>query len=161
MKKEGREAFSCFFMYYSIARSGVAATRVAKMPIDQGCHPRRVFWIYIYNVRCHRYLHAKFQEDWPKKKLKTFQLKFCCNVFGPDCTRLKVMCTLKCVSPLPMSWTVWNRSCTCDHSPFLCTPICAASDSCPQGSICSIFGTSAGSRSDRIWKGKWDILIKA
>ena len=31
------------FVYYSIVRAGVAATRVAKMSISQGCHPRRFF----------------------------------------------------------------------------------------------------------------------
>ena len=41
-KKEGKLS-SCFFIYYTIARAGVPATRVAKMPIIQGCHPRRFF----------------------------------------------------------------------------------------------------------------------
>ena len=47
-KRKEEILLSCFFVYYSIARSGVAANRVAKMPISQGCHLRRVFdFIYI------------------------------------------------------------------------------------------------------------------
>ena len=74
------------FMYYSIARSGIAATRVAKLPVSQGCHPRRIFLFHIYNIRCHMYLHAKFQKDLPKKQPKTFDLKIWDIVFGSDCT---------------------------------------------------------------------------
>ena len=40
---EERKHEESFFVYYSIVRAGVAATRVAKMTISQGCHPRRVF----------------------------------------------------------------------------------------------------------------------
>ena len=75
-------------MYYVIGRLKEATTRVAKMPIIQGCHPRRVFWFYIYNVRCQRYLHAKFQQDLPKKKLKIFYLKICCILFRSHCTHV-------------------------------------------------------------------------
>ena len=50
LQKEGRKAllFSIFFIYYTIARAGVSSTRVAKMPIIQGCHPRRFFFYFIY-----------------------------------------------------------------------------------------------------------------
>ena len=40
---EERKHDESFFVYYSIVRGGVAATRVAKMTISQGCHPRQVF----------------------------------------------------------------------------------------------------------------------
>ena len=73
-------------MYYIIVRFTEVATRVAKMPISQGCHSLRFFWLYIYKLECHRYLHAKFQEDWPKKKLSFFQLKIWFIVSVPDCT---------------------------------------------------------------------------
>ena len=54
-RKKGE--FSCFFIYYCIARSGGAATRVAKIPKSHGCHPRRVFWLYIYASLSHRECH--------------------------------------------------------------------------------------------------------
>ena len=60
---EERKHDESFFVYCSIVRAGVAATRVAKMTISQGCHSRRVFLLYICNYRSHRYLHAKFQKD--------------------------------------------------------------------------------------------------
>ena len=47
---------------------------------------RRFFWLYICKVRCHVYLHAIFQEDWPKKKLKNFYLKICCILFRSHCS---------------------------------------------------------------------------
>ena len=45
-KKEGKLS-SCFFIYYIKARAVVAVTRVAKMTISQGCHPRRFFFDFI------------------------------------------------------------------------------------------------------------------
>ena len=77
----------CYFIYYVIARAGVAANRFAKMTISQGCHSRRVFWLYIYNVRCRRYLHANFQKYWPQKKNRLFSFKavvhcFCCRLYA-------------------------------------------------------------------------------
>ena len=68
---------SCFLVYYSIVRAVASTTRVAKMTISQGCHPRRAFWLYIYNVRCHRYLHANFQKNWPQKKKPSFFIQSC------------------------------------------------------------------------------------
>ena len=49
--------------------------RVAKMPISQGCHSRRFFWLYICKLDSHRYLHANFQKDWPQKKTQLFLVK--------------------------------------------------------------------------------------
>ena len=72
--------FPCFFIYYIIVRVVIAATRVAKMTISQGCHPRRVFLLYIYNVRCHRYLHAKFQKI-DLKTNPTFFIQSCSALF--------------------------------------------------------------------------------
>ena len=43
------------------------------------------FTLYIYNYGCHRYLHAKFQEDWPSKNPSFFHLKICCIVFDAPC----------------------------------------------------------------------------
>ena len=45
-----------------------------------------IFFIHIYIYRCYRYLHAKFQKYWPKKKPSFFQLKICCILFGSPCT---------------------------------------------------------------------------
>ena len=84
-------------MYYSIARSGVAATRVPKMPISQGCHPRRVFWLYICKVRCHRYLHAKFQQDLPKKKTQNFPFE---NLLHSFSVTLYSLCQKHCTTAL-------------------------------------------------------------
>ena len=62
--------------------------------LDQGCQnaynsglpSAASFLLYIYKVGYHRYLHAKFEEDLPKKKPSFFQLKICCIVSGSDCT---------------------------------------------------------------------------
>ena len=84
---EWRKALvKCFFMYYSIARAGVAATRVAKMAISQGCHTRRVFLLYMCNHIYYRYLHAKFYKFWPSKKPSFFHLKQASIVFRSHCT---------------------------------------------------------------------------
>ena len=62
-KTEGKLS-PCFFIYiyYNRARAGVAAARVAKMAISQGCHSWHFLKPYICNYICHRYLHAKFQK---------------------------------------------------------------------------------------------------
>ena len=46
-KESSRAFFDLFYLLYYSAR-GATATRVAKMPIIQGCHPRRFFISYIY-----------------------------------------------------------------------------------------------------------------
>ena len=47
-KESSRAFFDLFYLLYYSAR-GATATRVAKMPRIQGCHPRRFFFIlYIY-----------------------------------------------------------------------------------------------------------------
>ena len=64
---------------------------------DQGCQnaynsglpSAAFFFTFLCNTRYHSYLHAKFQEDLPKKKLKTFHLKICCILFGSPCTKKK------------------------------------------------------------------------
>ena len=79
------------FVYYSIVRAVVAATRVAKMPISQGCHPRRVFF---YFIRVMLDIIATCMQNFKKidrkKNLKTFHLKICCIVFGSDCTIVEI-----------------------------------------------------------------------
>ena len=64
--------------------SGRGARRLAAP-----CFPRRVFWLYICIYRSHRYLHAKFQKDWPEKKTRLFLFKavvhcFCCRLYMQD-----------------------------------------------------------------------------
>ena len=59
------------------------------MTISQGCHPRRVFWLYISNYRSHRYLHAKFKKRLTWKKTRLFSFKavvhcFCCRLYSLD-----------------------------------------------------------------------------
>ena len=41
--KGSRKALIMLFIYYSIVRAVVAAPRVEKMAISQGCHPMRGF----------------------------------------------------------------------------------------------------------------------
>ena len=56
---------SCFLALIhtrTIVRAVVATTRVAKMAISQGCYPWHFFGLHICNCRCHRHLHANFQE---------------------------------------------------------------------------------------------------
>ena len=49
LEKEERKLWSCFLVYYTIVRAVVAPTRVARMPISQGCHPPRFFY-FIYAI---------------------------------------------------------------------------------------------------------------
>ena len=53
------------------------------------------FRLYICNYRCHRHLHANFQEDRPEKKPNFFHLKIWCNVSLADCTVLDVLINLQ------------------------------------------------------------------
>ena len=50
-RRESSRAFFDIFIYeayYTIARAGLPATRVAKMPIIQGCHPWQFFLFFIH-----------------------------------------------------------------------------------------------------------------
>ena len=73
-------------MYYSIARSGVAPTRVPKMPISQGCHPRRFFYFIFIMLDVIGTCMQNFNKIYRKKKLKIFHLKICCILFRSHCT---------------------------------------------------------------------------
>ena len=46
-----------------------------------------IFLTLYYKLEYHRYLHAKFQEDWPKKKTKLFSIE---NLIHCFCARLYV-----------------------------------------------------------------------
>ena len=63
--------------YSQSMRLVVAATRGGRMPISQGCHPRRFFLFHVCNIKYYSFLHANFQEDLPQKKnSKLFIWKF-------------------------------------------------------------------------------------
>ena len=63
-------------MYYSIARAVVVPTRVARMPVSQGCHPRRVFdFIYII-LDIIATCMQNFKKIYRKKNRKLFIWKF-------------------------------------------------------------------------------------
>ena len=48
-RKERKVITSCFF--FTLMRAVVAATRVAKMAISQGCHSRWIFFYIFYTVK--------------------------------------------------------------------------------------------------------------
>ena len=60
------------------------------------------FLLYIYFYKCHRYLHAKSQQDWPSKKPSFFQLKICCIVFDAPCTCISIR--------LFAVWKKWSQA---------------------------------------------------
>ena len=88
---EERKLSSCFLVYYSIVRAGVAATRVAKMTISQGCHSRRVFdFIYVIIE-----VIGTCMQIFKKIDLKinsTFFIQSCSALFLLQTVHIKVLC---------------------------------------------------------------------
>ena len=68
------ESASHAFLFIVIARSRIC-DQGWQNAYKSGLPSAAIFLFYIYIIRCHRYLHANFQEDLPQKKTQNFSFE--------------------------------------------------------------------------------------